>query len=66
MVPWQTLILLTAGFFIREVTMRSREKPTDYDSGYQQAITDIAFKFNKFKGQILSDREFLIKFRDYL
>jgi hypothetical protein len=66
MVPWQTLILLTVAFFIREVYQRSKAKPTDYDSGYQQAIRDIAYKFNAIKDLKISDREFLTKLRDYL
>jgi hypothetical protein len=41
-------------------------KPTDYDSGYRQAIRDLAYKFNSIKDLRLSDRDFLIKFRDYL
>lgn len=43
MVPWWTLILLTAIFFIREVNMRSKQKPNDFDSGYKQAIIDTAY-----------------------
>lgn len=46
MVPWWTLILLTVGFFIREVIMRSREKPNDYDAGYRQAIKEIVRQWN--------------------
>jgi hypothetical protein len=46
MVPWQTLILLTAGFFIREVYQRSKKTPTDFDSGYRQAIIEICNKWN--------------------
>lgn len=50
MVPWWTLILLTAAFFIREMIMRSKQRPADYDSGYRQAIKDIANKWNKLYG----------------
>jgi len=46
MVPWWTLILLTAGFFIREVIMRSKQKPNDFDSGYRQALMDIIQQWN--------------------
>lgn len=44
MVPAWTLFALTAVFFIREVYIRS--KPTDYYSGYKQAIIDTAKLWN--------------------
>lgn len=47
MVPWWTLIILTAAFFIREVIMRSRVKPNDFDIGYRKAIKDIVRQWNK-------------------
>ena len=45
---------------------KSRTKPTDFDSGYQQAVRDISHKFNSIKDLMLSDRDFLIALRDYL
>jgi hypothetical protein len=46
MVPWWTFIALTAAFFIRDVYLRSKKNPNDYDSGYRQAIIDTAKLWN--------------------
>jgi hypothetical protein len=66
MVPWWTLILLTAVFFIREVIMRSREKPNDYDSGYRQAFNDIADWWNNEQHQCLPYKDFVKTLHDFI
>lgn len=67
MVPWWTLILLTVIFFIREAIMRSRVRPTDFDSGYRQAIKDIVRQWNKLSNaERYTPKEFLGCLKEFI
>jgi hypothetical protein len=67
MVPWQTLILLTAGFFIREVIMRSKQKSNNFDSGYRTAIKDIVRQWNKLSNaERYTAKEFLSCMKEFI
>lgn len=66
MVPWWTLLLLTAVFFIREVYIRSRQKPNDFDSGYRQAIEDVVNKWNYLSRKKCTYEQHCQKMRDFL
>lgn len=59
MVPAETLLALTVVFFLREVYIRSKQKPNDYASGYKQAAIDIATEWNRLAVKGLPSRNFL-------
>lgn len=64
MVPVEVLFALTVVFFLREVYVRSR--PTDYESGYRQALEDIAKKWNEGKNKQFSYMKQCTSIHEYL
>ncbi len=66
MVPWWTLILLTAGFFIREVIMRSRVKLSNYNVGYLNALSDMVHEINHLLKQGCSPQDTMRKLNKFI
>lgn len=60
------LLALIAVFFTREVYLSSKQKPTDFDSGYHQAIIDVCTKWNAVNHETKDYKEHCSRMKKYL
>ena len=63
MVPWWTLVLLTAGFFIREVYRRS--KKSNYGEGYRRALIELSTEWNRLCKKSMPYKNFISQYQEF-
>jgi hypothetical protein len=65
-IPVWVPFALTAVFFIREVYIRSMQKPNDFITGYKQALRDISDRWNWMLHKELSYKDFFDNMRKFI